>query len=96
MVAPLTSQAVRATEFVPFDPSASPDLAEISCVELTQCPYDSTPIEAEGLSGGSMLLTCPCCAAAWEWHGAWLHRVQEPNREAIRNAHAPQGTEIIP
>jgi len=83
-------------EFVPFDPSASPDLAEISCVELTQCPYDSTPIEAEGLSGGSMLLTCPCCTAAWEWHGAWLHRVQEPNREAIRNAHAPQGTEIIP
>jgi len=26
-------------------------------VELTQCPYDSTPIDAEFLSGGSMLLT---------------------------------------
>jgi hypothetical protein len=71
-------------------------LAEISGVELTQCPYDSTPIEAEGLSGGSMLLTCPCCSAAWEWHGAWLHRVQEPDREAIRNAHEPRRTETLP
>jgi hypothetical protein len=24
-------------------------------VELTQCPYDSTPIDAEFMSGGSML-----------------------------------------
>jgi hypothetical protein len=52
-------------------------------VELTQCPYDHTPIEAEGLSGGSMLLTCPRCSAAWEWHGAWLRRVQDPDRNAV-------------
>ena len=54
----------------------------IEYVELTQCPYDRTPIEAESLSGGSMLLTCPPCAAAWEWHGAWLRRVREPDRDA--------------
>ena len=55
-------------------------------MELTQCPYDSTRIEAEGLSGGSMLLTCPRCSAAWEWHGAWLRRVKEPDREAMVEA----------
>ena len=55
-------------------------------MELTQCPYDSTPIEAEGLSGGSMLLTCPRCSAAWELHGAWLRRVQEPDRDAVVTA----------
>ena len=55
-------------------------------MELTQCPYDSTPIEAEALSGGSMLLTCGRCAAAWELHGAWLRRVREPDREAVRMA----------
>ena len=76
-----------------MDPSASAKSAEICGVELTQCPYDSTPIEAEGLSGGSMLLTCSCCGAAWEWHGAWLRRVQEPNRESIRNAHEPRSAE---
>ncbi len=70
-------------------------MAEICGVELTQCPYDSTPIEAEVLSGGSMLLTCSCCSAAWEWHGAWLRRVQEPDRAAIRNAHAPRSTETL-
>jgi hypothetical protein len=55
-------------------------------VELTQCPYDSTPIEAESLSGGSMLLTCSRCSAAWELHGAWLRRVREPDREAVKMA----------
>jgi len=52
-------------------------------VELTQCPYDSTPIDAEFLSGGSMLLTCPRCQAEWEWHGAWLRRIREPDRDAV-------------
>ena len=52
-------------------------------MELSQCPYDSTPIEAEALSGGSMLLTCSACSAAWELHGAWLRRVREPDREAV-------------
>ena len=64
-------------------------------MELTQCPYDSTPIDAESLSGGSMLLTCPCCSAAWEWHGAWLRRVQAPDRDAVRSAHTQtRSTEI--
>jgi hypothetical protein len=62
-------------------------------VELTQCPYDATPIEAESLSGGSMLLTCPRCRAEWEWHGAWLRRVREPDREAVKNARESRATE---
>ena len=72
-------------------------MAEISLVELTQCPYDSTPIEAEGLSVGSMLLTCPRCSAAWEWLGAWLRRVREPNRDAVVNAREePRNSEATP
>jgi len=59
-------------------------------VELTQCPYDATPIEAEALSGGSMLLTCSRCSAAWEWHGAWLRRVREPERDAVLIAREEQ------
>lgn len=58
----------------------------IENVELTQCPYDRTPIEAEALSGGSMLLTCARCSAAWELHGAWLRRVREPDRDAVKLA----------
>ncbi|HEV7525116.1 MAG TPA: hypothetical protein VGP92_09125 [Acidimicrobiia bacterium] len=49
-------------------------------MELTQCPYDHTEIEAETFSGGSVVLSCPACAAAWEWHGAWLRRISEPDR----------------
>jgi hypothetical protein len=55
-------------------------------VQLTQCPYDGTRIEAEALSGGSLLLTCACCGASWEWHGAWMRRIEEPDREAVREA----------
>jgi hypothetical protein len=66
-------------------------------VELTQCPYDSTPIEAEALSGGSMLLTCSRCSAAWELHGAWLRRVREPDRDAVVTAREePRSTETTP
>jgi hypothetical protein len=76
------------------DPSASAEIADLSDVELTQCPYDSTPIEAEALSGGSMLLTCSRCSAAWEWHGAWLRRVREPDRDAVLIAREePRSTE---
>jgi hypothetical protein len=53
-------------------------------VELTQCPYDRTAIEAEAWSGGSIVLYCPACDAAWEWHGAWLRRIREPHREKAR------------
>jgi hypothetical protein len=63
-------------------------------VELTQCPYDHTSIEAETFSGGSVILTCPACDAAWEWHGAWLRRVREPNRSLVLEARArPRSTE---
>jgi hypothetical protein len=55
-------------------------------VQLSQCPYDRSPIQAEVCSGGSLLLKCECCGAEWEWHGAWLRRLQEPDREAVRNA----------
>ncbi len=60
--------------------------ADEEVVQLTNCPYDSTPIEAETCSGGSLLLSCPCCDAAWEWHGAWLRRLREPDRDAVRAA----------
>lgn len=57
-------------------------------MELTQCPYDHTEIEAESFSGGSVILTCPACAAAWEWHGAWLRRISEPDRTRMLEARA--------
>jgi hypothetical protein len=50
-------------------------------MELTQCPYDHTAIEAETWSGGSVLLTCPACDASWESHGAWVRRLREPDRD---------------
>ena len=68
----------------------------IENVELTQCPYDRTPIEAESLSGGSMLLTCPQCSAAWELHGAWLRRVREPDRDAVLIARDERSPETAP
>jgi hypothetical protein len=33
-----------------------------------------------------MLLTCARCSAAWELHGAWLRRVREPDRDAVKLA----------
>ena len=66
--------------------SLAPRDAETEPVDLTQCPYDSTPVEAEAYSGGSVLLDCPCCGAAWEWHNALLRRVREPNRTAVMAA----------
>jgi hypothetical protein len=65
-----------------------PPGAEDEIVELTQCPYDHTPIEAEAWSGGSVVLSCPACAAGWEWHGAWLRRIREPDREKMLEARA--------
>ena len=63
-------------------------------VELTQCPYDHTGIEAEAWSGGSVVLSCPACDAAWEWHGAWLRRIREPDRDKVLEARArPRSTQ---
>ena len=61
-------------------------VAETTVVELTQCPYDHTPIEAEAWSGGSVVVSCPACDAAWEWHGAWLRRIREPDRDKVIEA----------
>jgi hypothetical protein len=47
-------------------------------MDLTQCPYDGTDIEAEMISGGSILLVCPHCGGEWESHGAWTRPVREP------------------
>jgi hypothetical protein len=55
-------------------------------VQLERCPYDSTPIEAETMSGGSLLISCSCCGAQWEWHNAWLHRITPPDKDAVRAA----------
>ena len=55
-------------------------------MDLTQCPYDGAPIEAEAYSGGSVLLDCPHCGAQWEWHSALLRRVREPDRAAVVRA----------
>ena len=51
---------------------------KISLVNLTQCPYDGEPIEAE-YSGGSFLLSCPHCRAEWELHSNIVRRVQDPD-----------------
>jgi len=55
-------------------------------VDLTQCPYDGTPIEAETYSGGSVLLDCPRCGAEWEWHNALVRRLHGPDREQVLRA----------
>jgi hypothetical protein len=57
-------------------------------VELTQCPYDGDEIAGEAWSGGSLLLVCPTCDAAWEWHGAWVRRVRAPDRDKVIAARA--------
>jgi hypothetical protein len=57
-------------------------------LEFTRCPYDASPIEAEADWRGPALLACPTCGAVWEWHNAWLRRVREPDREAVRRARA--------
>lgn len=67
--------------------------AETQHVDLTQCPYDGSPVEAEAYSGGSVLLDCPCCGAAWEWHNALVRRVREPDREKVLQARSATAAE---
>lgn len=61
-------------------------------MQLVDCPYDRTPIDAETLSGGSLLLSCSCCGAQWEWHGVWMRRTREPDRDAVIAARAGDGS----
>jgi len=65
-----------------------PKTQRVERVQFTRCPYDASPIEAEAQSGGSTLLSCSTCDAAWEWYRTWLRRVREPDREAVRLARA--------
>ncbi|GIU87261.1 MAG: hypothetical protein KatS3mg009_1776 [Acidimicrobiia bacterium] len=65
-------------------------------MKLERCPYDGTPITAEVMSGGSLLLSCTTCGAAWERHGAWIRRLQAPDREAVRGAREASGSEAVP
>jgi len=55
-------------------------------MEFTTCPYDGTDVTAEDYSGGSALLRCEHCGAAWEWHNAWIRRIAEPDRDRVRAA----------
>jgi hypothetical protein len=65
--------------------------ADTLLVQLERCPYDTTPIGAESLSGGSLLLSCDTCGAQWEWHGAWIARITAPDKDQVRAARAARG-----
>lgn len=62
-------------------------------MELVNCPYDGTEVSAEMYSGGSMLLRCEHCGAAWEQHNAWVRRVGEPDRSRLQAAPASRTPE---
>ncbi|MSO37338.1 MAG: hypothetical protein EXQ69_03715 [Acidimicrobiia bacterium] len=51
-------------------------------MNLNNCPYDETLIDAENYSGGSFLLSCSACGAEWEMHNSLVRRITEPDREA--------------
>jgi hypothetical protein len=46
-------------------------------VDLTRCPNDGADVEAEMVSGGSILLVCPECGQEWESHGAWTRPLDD-------------------
>jgi hypothetical protein len=68
--------------------AALPKTQRVERVEFTRCPYDASPIEAETFAGGSTILSCAICGAAWEWYRTWLRRIREPDRDAVRAARA--------
>ena len=55
-------------------------------MNLTQCPYDGAQVEVALSDRGSQLLTCVCCEAVWERHGAWTGRVHGPDRDKLAAA----------
>jgi len=57
-------------------------------VNFERCPYDATPISAEAFSGGSLMLTCRRCGAAWEAHNSLVRRVIEPVWDEVQAAQA--------
>ncbi len=73
-----------------------PFRVETSVVNFQRCPYDGTPIEAEAYSGGSFLLSCTACGAAWEAHNSLVLRVSEPDWEEARRAKAESAVTADP
>lgn len=57
-------------------------------MKLERCPYDASPIEVDAYSGGSFILTCRTCGAAWEIHNVLTRRVAEPDWDAARRHRA--------
>ncbi len=64
--------------------------ADTPLVTFERCPYDATLISAEAFSGGSLMLTCECCGAAWEAHNSLIRRVIEPSWDEVQAAQAEQ------
>jgi hypothetical protein len=62
--------------------------AETTLVTFERCPYDATLISAEAFSGGSLMLTCERCGAAWEAHNSLIRRVIEPAWDEVQAAQA--------
>ena len=73
-----------------------PSRVETSVVNFQRCPYDGTPIEAEAYSGGSFLLSCTACGAAWEAHNSLVLRVSEPDWDEARRAKAESAVSADP
>jgi hypothetical protein len=74
----------------------TPCRVETSVVNFQRCPYDGTPIEAEAYSGGSFLLSCTACGAAWEAHNSLVLRVSDPDWDAARRAKAESAVSADP
>ncbi len=53
-------------------------------MELRQCPYDETPVAFERVGPDAVLVRCDHCGARWEWHNAYLRRIEDPDVEAVR------------
>jgi hypothetical protein len=56
-----------------------------TAMELTQCPYDRSRLDAR-TTGGGLLLVCTVCGAAWETHGGWVGRIRRPDRAKVIEA----------
>ncbi|MBM3674204.1 MAG: hypothetical protein FJW88_04485 [Actinobacteria bacterium] len=65
-------------------------------MNIQRCPYDATPIEAMGYSGGSFLLTCSACGAEWEAHNTLVRRVTPPDWDAVRASREGAVTSTTP
>lgn len=65
-----------------------------SRMHLQRCPYDGTPLDVESYSGGSYLLTCESCSAAWEAHNSLVRRTAEPNWEQAAAARTARANSI--